>query len=231
LGQPEHAARRGRDAALRLSPGHADRGAPDRAGVSLARGGRPVRLLRLGGVGDGVLPAGCGSRRRVGARQLRDRGRAVRHRGPLPLRPPRQLPPALCAREPRPAAGVARLGEGAHRHPLGLGGALARLLQPLRWVLVQGADRPQHLALLDRASPRARGVRGAASARARSAAPLARGRGPARHVAGVAALPPALTLLAMATAGWKNTVAGVIAALTGPAVYGLAARRAPAVSR
>jgi len=35
----------------------------------------------------------------------------------------------------------------------------------------------------------------------------------------------------MATAGWQNTVAGVIAALTGPAVYWLAARRAPAVSR
>lgn len=47
----------------------------------------------------------------------------------------------------------------------------------------------------------------------------------------VAGLPAALSLLAMATAGWQNTVAGVIAALTGPAVYWLAARRAPAVSR
>jgi amino acid transporter len=41
----------------------------------------------------------------------------------------------------------------------------------------------------------------------------------------VAVLPAALSLLAMATAGWQNTVAGVIAALTGPLVYGVAARR------
>ena len=47
----------------------------------------------------------------------------------------------------------------------------------------------------------------------------------------VAGLPTVLSLLAMATAGWQNTVAGVIAALTGPAVYWLAARRMPAVSR
>ena len=42
----------------------------------------------------------------------------------------------------------------------------------------------------------------------------------------VAGLPATLSLLAMATAGWQNTVAGVIAALTGPAVYRLAATRA-----
>jgi amino acid transporter len=42
----------------------------------------------------------------------------------------------------------------------------------------------------------------------------------------VAGLPAALSLLAMATAGWQNTVAGVIAALTGPVVYRLAAARA-----
>jgi amino acid transporter len=43
----------------------------------------------------------------------------------------------------------------------------------------------------------------------------------------VAALPAALSLLAMATAGWGNTVAGVIAALSGPLVYlGLGRRRA-----
>jgi amino acid transporter len=47
----------------------------------------------------------------------------------------------------------------------------------------------------------------------------------------VAALPAALSLLAMATAGWQNTVAGVIAALTGPLVYWLAGRRPVAVSR
>jgi amino acid transporter len=41
----------------------------------------------------------------------------------------------------------------------------------------------------------------------------------------VAGLPAALSLLAMATAGWQNTVAGVIAALTGPVVYRLAATR------
>ena len=35
----------------------------------------------------------------------------------------------------------------------------------------------------------------------------------------VAAVPAALSLLAMATAGWLNTLAGVIAALTGPAAY------------
>jgi amino acid transporter len=46
----------------------------------------------------------------------------------------------------------------------------------------------------------------------------------------VAVLPAALSVLAMATAGWQNTVAGVIAALTGPAVYWLAARRAPSAA-
>ncbi len=35
----------------------------------------------------------------------------------------------------------------------------------------------------------------------------------------VAALPTALALLAMATAGWRNTIAGVAAALTGPLAY------------
>ena len=35
----------------------------------------------------------------------------------------------------------------------------------------------------------------------------------------VAGLPAALSVLAMATAGWTNTVAGLIAALTGPLVY------------
>ena len=33
----------------------------------------------------------------------------------------------------------------------------------------------------------------------------------------VAGVPAALSLLAMATAGWLNTLAGVVAALTGPA--------------
>jgi hypothetical protein len=41
----------------------------------------------------------------------------------------------------------------------------------------------------------------------------------------VAGLPTALGLLAMATAGWENTVAGVIAALTGPLVYVAAGAR------
>jgi amino acid transporter len=51
------------------------------------------------------------------------------------------------------------------------------------------------------------------------------GLGTALVVAGV---PAALSLLAMATAGWLNTLAGVGAALTGPAVYAAmrAARRA-----
>jgi amino acid transporter len=39
-----------------------------------------------------------------------------------------------------------------------------------------------------------------------------------------AGLPAALSLLAMATAGWRNTVAGVAAALTGPVAYALFAR-------
>ena len=38
----------------------------------------------------------------------------------------------------------------------------------------------------------------------------------------VAGLPAALSVLAMATAGWTNTVAGLIAALTGPLVYAAA---------
>jgi amino acid transporter len=40
----------------------------------------------------------------------------------------------------------------------------------------------------------------------------------------VAAVPAALSLLAMATAGWLNTLAGVLAALTGPAAYAIFAR-------
>jgi amino acid transporter len=46
----------------------------------------------------------------------------------------------------------------------------------------------------------------------------------------VAAVPAALSLLAMATAGWLNTLAGVVAALTGPAIY-LAVRAARRGSR
>jgi amino acid transporter len=50
------------------------------------------------------------------------------------------------------------------------------------------------------------------------------GLGSALVVAGV---PAALSLLAMATAGWLNTLVGMTAALTGPAVYAAmrAARR------
>jgi len=39
-----------------------------------------------------------------------------------------------------------------------------------------------------------------------------------------ALLPAALALLAMATAGWRNTLAGVGAALTGPLIYGVVRR-------
>ena len=48
------------------------------------------------------------------------------------------------------------------------------------------------------------------------------GLGTAAVVAGV---PAALSLLAMATAGWLNTLAGVVAALTGPAAWALLAHR------
>jgi amino acid transporter len=43
----------------------------------------------------------------------------------------------------------------------------------------------------------------------------------------IAALPAALSLLAMATAGWLNTLAGVVAALTGPAVYAAVRKARP----
>ena len=43
-----------------------------------------------------------------------------------------------------------------------------------------------------------------------------------------AALPAALALVAMATAGWTNTIAGVIAALTGPVAWLFVRRRADA---
>jgi len=39
-----------------------------------------------------------------------------------------------------------------------------------------------------------------------------------------AVLPSCFALAAMATAGWTNTLAGVIAALTGPVVYAASAR-------
>jgi amino acid transporter len=41
----------------------------------------------------------------------------------------------------------------------------------------------------------------------------------------VSVLPAGFALLAMATAGWQNTLAGAAAALTGPAAYALARRR------
>ena len=44
-----------------------------------------------------------------------------------------------------------------------------------------------------------------------------RGGAPGMFV--VALLPALFALLAMATAGWRNTLAGVVAAATGPAVY------------
>ncbi len=42
----------------------------------------------------------------------------------------------------------------------------------------------------------------------------------------VTTLPAAFAVLAMATAGWRNTMAGVVAALTGPLAYALCARAA-----
>jgi len=46
----------------------------------------------------------------------------------------------------------------------------------------------------------------------------------------VAVLPSCFALGAMATAGWTNTIAGIIAALSGPVVYAMSARfRAPAL--
>lgn len=47
----------------------------------------------------------------------------------------------------------------------------------------------------------------------------------------VAGIPAALSLLAMATAGWLNTLAGVVAALSGPAAYAWWARAARRDSR
>ncbi len=41
----------------------------------------------------------------------------------------------------------------------------------------------------------------------------------------VAVVPAALSLLAMAMAGWTNTLAGIVAALTGPAAYAALAGR------
>ena len=46
----------------------------------------------------------------------------------------------------------------------------------------------------------------------------------------VAGLPAALSLLAMATAGWTNTAAGIVAALTGPLVYAGVSRRRSAAN-
>jgi amino acid transporter len=48
--------------------------------------------------------------------------------------------------------------------------------------------------------------------------------GGAAAAAVVALVPAALSLLAMLTAGWTNTLAGVVAALTGPAAYAWLAR-------
>jgi len=47
----------------------------------------------------------------------------------------------------------------------------------------------------------------------------------------VAVVPAGLSLFAMATAGWLNTLAGVIAALTGPAAYSLARKARPGSRR
>ena len=47
----------------------------------------------------------------------------------------------------------------------------------------------------------------------------------------VAGVPAALSLLAMATAGWLNTLAGVVAALTGPAAYALVRAARPGSPR
>jgi amino acid transporter len=44
-------------------------------------------------------------------------------------------------------------------------------------------------------------------------------------VIGVAIFPSALALLAMATAGWRNTIAGAVAALTGPVAWAFVRRR------
>jgi hypothetical protein len=49
--------------------------------------------------------------------------------------------------------------------------------------------------------------------------------GGAAGAVAVVVAPSLFALGAMATAGWLNTVAGVIAALTGPAAYGALRRR------
>src|SRR5262249_60380419 len=61
---------------------------------------------------------------------------------------------------------------------------------------------------------------------------LARAGGVGGGAAGmwtVVALPAALSLLAMATAGWTNTIVGTLAVLTGPLAY-LGWRGAPRVA-
>ena len=119
------------------------------------------------------------------AGQPRHGRRAALHRRALPLgrcSPTRGCP--SCWRRLGPASRVARLGERADRRAVGGGGAVERLLQRLRRLLLQGADRPQHLALLDRAPARAGGLRGAAPTRARAAAAVARGRRRGGDVAG-----------------------------------------------
>ena len=71
--------------------------------------------------------------------------------------------------------------------PWGAVVAVERRVQRLRVLELQGADRPEHLAVLDHAAPGAGRVRGAAPPRAGAAAAVAGGRRPGRDVAGGAA--------------------------------------------
>ena len=153
--------------------------------------------------------------------------------GPLPVAAPHQLAAALRAGRGRPDAAP----RSARVHPrFGTPWvaviAVERLLQRLRVLELQGADRPQRLALLDHARPGAGRLRGAAATASRGC----RGRGGwaaarAGHVAGRGAARALCCLLAMATAGWLNTAVGVAAALTGPLAYLVWRNRSRALRR
>ncbi len=103
---------------------------------------------------------GRGGGRRL-ARGARHAGRTHVLGGAVPVTAVHQLPAAVRVGAGGPDAPSARQRSSAPGHAVGVRAPVERLLQLLRLLELQRADRPRHVALLGRAPARAGGVRGA----------------------------------------------------------------------
>src|SRR5262245_39198259 len=138
-------------------------------------------LARVAPVDDRrpAVDRAVGGRRVAGPRG--GRGRRAQHGRSLHVAAPHQLAPAVRHGARSRDAPLARRGRSAIRHAVDGGRRVRGALRRLRGVLLQGADRPERLALLAEPAGRARGLRAAARGCARSATAVASPRGSRRR--------------------------------------------------